>query len=140
MALLHYFIDVALLAVATVSLDAKTIRIHVEDGRSGKTISDEQVQVWIDNRVGKALNLIPGRDGVTVLEAPAGSSIYVASNLYRDCRPFEKGAKRPTYSVDQIKDEGVVTQNTCGRLDSRPKRGELLFFVRPVRGWEGMKR
>jgi len=128
------------LTITTVSLGAETIRIHVEDGRNGKTITDEHVQVWINGRRGNALNLIPGRDGIAVLEAPAGSSIEIESNFYEDCRPFEKGGPRPTYSVDEIKRDGIATRNTCSKLNSEARRGELLFFVRPIRGWEGMKR
>ena len=121
-------------------LGAETVRIHVENGRSGKTITDEQIQVWVNARTGTALNLIPGRDGVAVLEAPAGSSIEIESNYYKDCRPFEKGAPRPKYSIDEIKHVGVVARNACGKLNSEAKRGELLFFVRPIHRWEGMKR
>jgi hypothetical protein len=129
-----------LFAVATVSLWAETVRIHVEDGRNGKTIFDEHVQVWINSRVRNALNLIPGPDGSALLEAPAGATIEIESNYYKDCRPFKKGAPRPTYSVDEIKNDGVVARNTCGKFGSEAERGEILFFVKPINGWERMKR
>jgi hypothetical protein len=128
------------LTVTTVSLKAETIRIHVEDGRNGKPITDEQLQIWINGRVGNALTLKPGPDGIATLDAPAGATLEIESNYYKDCRPFKKGAPRPIYSVDEIKNDGVVAQNTCGKLRPEAKRGELLFFVKPVNGWEGMKR
>ena len=109
-------------------------------GRNGKTITDEHVQVWINGRSGSALSLVPGADGIYEPEAPAGSSIDVETNYYKDCRPFHKGVPRPTYSVEEIKRDGVAARNTCGKLNSEARRGELLFFVRPINGWDGMKR
>lgn len=129
-----------LITVAAASLGAETIRIHVVDGRNGKTITDEHVQVWINGRKGNALSLTSGPDGIALLEAPQGSSIEIQSNLYKDCRPLQKNAPRPTYSVDEIKHDGVATGNTCGRLNSEARSGELVPHVRPIHGWEGMKR
>jgi hypothetical protein len=131
---------VVLLTVITVSLRAATIRIHVVDGRNGKTITKERVQVWIDSSTGSALSLIPGPDGIAVLEAPEGSSIYIASNLYVDCRPFEKAAPSQAYSIDAIERDGVATRNACGKMNVEARRGELVFYVRPIRLWEGTRR
>ena len=129
-----------LLAVTASSLSAEVIRIHVVDGRNGKTITNEQVQVWVNIQKGTALNLVPGPDGIAVLDVAAGSSIDVEANYYVDCRPFQKGAPRPTYSVDEINHYGLATKNTCGKLGSEARRGELLFFVRPIHWWEAMRR
>jgi hypothetical protein len=121
---------------------AEIIRIHVIDGRNGKTMTNEKAQVWINAKKGYALSLAPGADGIAELEAPAGSLIIVQSNLYVDCRQFEKGTTRPplTYSVDEIRRSGLVAQNTCGKLNVAARPGELLFFVRPIHWWEGMRR
>jgi hypothetical protein len=128
-----------LLVVAAGSLGAETIHVRVLDGRNGRTIPKEKVQVWINDSKG-ALNLALGTDGIAELDAPAGSSIRIASNLYVDCRPFEKAAARPTYSVDEIKKSGLATQNTCGKVKVGASRGELIFFVRPLHWWEAMRR
>jgi hypothetical protein len=129
-----------LVSIGAALLGAESIRIHVVDGRNGKTITKEHVQVWINGKSGNALSLVPGSDGIAGLDAPAGSRIEVEANYYIDCRPFHRDAPRPTYSVDEIKNEGVAAQNACGKLDSEAKPGELLFFVRPIHFWEGMKR
>lgn len=131
---------IVLVIVTAASLGAQTIRIHVVDGRNGQTITDERVQVWINGKSGNALSLTPGPDGIALLDAPEGSSIEIASNFYKDCRPFKKDFPRPAYSVDEIKRDGIATRNTCGRLNSEARRGELVFYVRPIRGWEGIKR
>jgi len=129
-----------LLASPAVPFGAEVIRIQVVDGRNGKTITDEQLQVWINGTTKNALSLKPGPDGIAELEAPAGSSLKIESNLYKDCRTLEKSAARPVYSTDQIRSSGIATQNTCGKLRLEPRRGELMFFVRPLHWWEGMKR
>jgi hypothetical protein len=131
---------IALIATGAASLSAETIRIRVEDGRNGKAITNEHVQVWINGRKGAALTLIPGPDGVSMLEVPAGGLIEIESSHYKDCRPFTKDAPRPTYSIDEVTRDGVVAQNSCGKLRAAARRGGLLFFVRPLRWWEGIGR
>ena len=120
-------------------LPAEVIRIHIEDGRNGKRISNEHVQVWI-NGTPRAVSLAPDADGTAVLDAPAGSRIEIESNYYMDCRPFQKGAPRPTYSVDEVMISGIATTNSCGKVGAEARRGELLFFVRPLHWWEGVRR
>ncbi len=129
---------VSFLAVTALSLRAEVIRIHVLDGRNGKAITNEQVQVWVDEAKG-ALSLATGADGTATLRALPGSSIRIATDLYYDCRPFKKNAPRPTYSVNEILKSGLTAQNGCGKFKAEAKPGELLFFVRPVHWWEGMR-
>jgi hypothetical protein len=128
-----------LVAITANSLSAEVIRIHVIDGRNGKTITDEHLNLWINMRKGDSRVLVPGPDGIAELDLPAGSSIDVATNLYVDCRPYQKGVPSPMYSVDEIKRYGIATKNTCGKLGSEARQGELLFFVRPIHWWEAMR-
>jgi hypothetical protein len=53
-----------LLMSAATSLGAEVIRIHVVDGRNGKTVTDEHVQIWVNGRTGSAQSLVPGPDGI----------------------------------------------------------------------------
>jgi hypothetical protein len=129
----------SLMVVAIASLGAGTIRVHTVDGRNGKTITNERVQVWINERKG-ALNLVPRENGIAEFEAPAGASIRIESNLYMDCRPFAKAAPRPTYSADDIKNSGLATPNICGKAKAEARPGELIFFVRPLHWWEVIRR
>jgi len=103
----------AVLTTSIINLSAEVIHVHVVDGRNGKTITNERVQVWINDGKG-ALNPMPGKDGIIEIDAPAGSRIRVESNLYFDCRPFEKEAARPSYSVDEIKISGWRPRTPAG--------------------------
>ena len=132
-----FFVSSILAAVST--LCAATIRVRILDGRNGKPIANERAQIWINGRTGNAHELTTGRDGVATLEIPAGASLDIESNLFRDCRPFEKRVPRPTYSTDEIVSSGFAAGNGCGKLSSEARRGELLFFVRPRHWWEGMR-
>lgn len=126
-------------AFSAMQAATQTVRVRVVDGRNGKTIKDERVQVW----VGKTVNPVEpqsGPDGVAIFNAPEGSSIEIESNLYVDCRPFRKDAPRPVYSVDEIERTGIATANSCGKYKTTAKPGELVFYVRPLHFWEGMTR
>lgn len=131
---------IAALAIAISSANAETIRIRVLDGRNGKAIRNERLNVWIGAAAGRALALTPGADWSAELEVQEGSSIAIGSNLYVDCRPSRKGDPSPTYAVDEIMRRGVVTPNTCGKVHSDSKSGELLLFVRPPPLLEEMRR
>ncbi len=124
-------------------LHAQDIRIRVLDGRNGHRVTNERLNVWIGPERGEALLLPTNKDGVAELhlDNKHGESIEVESNLYVDCRPYRKDAPRPSYSVQEVLQSGVVTQNACGKgkIEASPKPGELIFFVRPLHWWEGMK-
>ena len=123
-----------LLAVST--LQAATIRIRVLDGRNGKPIADEVLQIFINDQNG-ASQLGTGKDGAATLEVPTCASLRIQSNHYMDCRLHKKGAPRPIYSVDEIISLGIAAGNICQRrLDFKASRGEFLFFIRPYRWWE----
>jgi hypothetical protein len=116
------------------------LKIRVVDGRNGKPITNETVQVWINRKEGDALQLPTDKEGIARLDVSRDSRILVASNRYFDCRPFHKEEPRPVYSVSEILKSGVATRNTCGKLNLEAGRGELLFFVRPFHWWEGVRR
>jgi hypothetical protein len=130
------FFSVSLL-VAVSTLQAATIHIRVLDGRNGKPIADEVLQIFINDQNG-ASQLATGKDGVATLEVPTGASLRIQSNHYMDCRLHEKGvAPRLSYSVDEIISSGITAGNICRhRLDFKTSSGDFLFFIRPYRWWE----
>ena len=128
-----------LIVGAALSAAADPVRIRVVDGRNGKVVKNERVQVWVGESRG-AMSLSPRPDGSAEFDAPRGTSIRIATNLYVDCRPFKKGTPRPLYSVDEILEQGVVTANTCGGSSPAKKPGEVVFQVRPLRFLEGLRR
>ena len=149
-------------------LHGQEIRIRVLDGRNGHPITSECVNVWI-GPVRDALLLPTNKDGVavvhigqkqvtgdtgfprackrTVFGGPQptpehADSIKVTSGgPYVDCQPPEKKVAPawPSYSVREILESGVAAGNTCGKFTTEPRRGELIFFVRPVHWWEAIR-
>lgn len=117
-----------------------TIHIQVLDGRNGKPIAKEHVQVWVNGRAGDAHDVPTGADGIGTLDAPDSGVIVIASDLYVDCRPFRKGVPSPTYGIHEIVSSGISAENACGKAARRAQPGQLLFFVRPSHWWEGFRR
>jgi hypothetical protein len=124
---------------------AQTIHLRVLNGRNGRPISSERVQVWIDITMDGNTQVIPRQlstdsNGQAELYVGGATTIRIASIDYFDCRPFRKNAPRPTYSVAEILSSGLATANRCGkpRVEARP--GEVVFFVRPFTWWEELKR
>jgi hypothetical protein len=119
---------------------AQTIQIRVIDGRNGHPISGERLQVSTDPNFNNWMQSSTSSDGIATVDVGGGKEIKIASNLFYDCRPFQKDVPRPVYSVAEILNTGAATANACGKLKVEPKRGELLFFVRPLHWWEGIRR
>jgi len=123
-------------------LYAQDIAIRVLDGRNGRPITDERVQVWVNGEKGRAADLPADKQGIALLhldDKPV-RSIQIEANLYFDCRPFRKNSPRPAYSTVEILQSGVVTENVCGKFRRESKAGELVFFVRPLHWWEVFRR
>jgi hypothetical protein len=131
----------AALAIASSAIRAETIRIRTLDGRNGRPIPNENLQVWIDRQSGAALNLSMHKDGVADLEVSRDSVIFVNSNYYFDCR-FTRTAdpSNSAYAVSEILKSGIVSTNACGKLNVEVRPGEFIFFVRPAHWWEGLRR
>jgi hypothetical protein len=131
----------ALLLLGTAAdAHAVSVRIRVLDGRTGRPVAGEHLQIWMNEARGAARDVVTGKDGIALLEAPSGATIIVATDLYFDCRPFKKGDARPSYSVGEIVSAGVTAANTCGNADPEARVGELLLFVRPIHWWEGFRK
>jgi hypothetical protein len=123
-------------------LRAQDIRIQVVDGRNGQIISKERLNVWLGPEVGNSILLRIDRNGVASLHLDAKDMglMSIEANNYFDCRPFGKNAPRPTYSLTEIVKSGIATENICGKLTTEAKAGELVFFVRPLHWWDGVRR
>lgn len=126
--------------VVAADTHAASLRIRVLDGRSGKPVAGEHLQIWINEAKGAAQDIVTGQDGIALLEAPAVGRVIVATDLYVDCRPFKKGEARPAFSVSEIISNGVTAANTCGNANPEARSGELLLFVRPAHWWEGFRK
>jgi hypothetical protein len=154
--------SVFLVAVLFVpAVNAQDIRIKVLDGRNGRVIREECVNVWVGHTIG-ALLVPTDNDGVALLHltdndakisiqqsrsacggygvvgpvVKYADTIEVSSGYYFDCRPFQKNAPRSTYLVKEVQQSGILTNNTCGKFKTEPEPGEITLFVRPLHWWE----
>ncbi len=116
-------------------LQADIIRVRVVDGRNGRKITKERVEVWIIDTDGMPMILRSKAEGTAEFEALAGSRIGVRPDAHLDCRPRGR-IGLTTYSVEEIKRLGITTENSCGKLGSKANPGELLLFVQPLHWWE----
>ena len=44
-----------------------------------------------------------------------------------------------TFSTKRILEQGIVSENTCGKATAAPIPGEVIVFVRPLTFWEELK-
>lgn len=133
----------ALVCLAGFSLEAQDVHIRVLDGRNGQPVAKEHVQIILDNapKGTRALDLPTDKDGNAVLHFDGKAvSFEIEADYYIDCRPFQRNAPRPFYSVDRVLSFGMATDNNCGKFRKSPQPGEIVFFVRPARWWERFQR
>jgi hypothetical protein len=134
---------VALMLFAGLEPHAKaqlvSIQIRVLNGKNGKPIKDEKLNVWrtADQRDSEIMPT--DTNGVIPLEVDKNSSIRVGGNIYFTCHPYKAGDKERLYSVEKILNEGIVDLNTCGNANVLAKPREFVIYERPRSLWEWMK-
>lgn len=125
---------------------AQVIYVHVVDGRNGHPIPNERpiVFVYTDRGSDSVFTISAGKDGVAELDlgkTPA-DFVQVSANHTIDCRPGPKhatGRATTKYSMKDILQTGIATENTCGKIKLSPKPGEVIFFVRPMNWFERLE-
>ncbi|MGH9433907.1 MAG: hypothetical protein ACRD3T_20455 [Terriglobia bacterium] len=131
-------------------LHAQDVRIKVLNGRNGRPVTNERVNVWVGDKpaalgfggkAGAQFFLPTGKDGVAVLHlGPVRPDlIEVLPDFYLACQRPRPVGSVPRYSIKEIITQGVATANTCGKIEVSPKPGELIFFVRPRTLWERLR-
>jgi hypothetical protein len=115
---------------------APKIVLKVLNGKTGWPIWTELPNVWLG---GANFPFDPpprtNWHGEIKLDFPASGprELRVLPNWFVDCRessePFA-GAK-VKYSLDEITQRGVVTENVCGKTRAKPIPGTLILYVRP---------
>lgn len=119
---------------------AQSVTVRLVNGRNGKPVVKTRVGISFPEQPGKAaLELITNRQGEVMFEATGARVFGVSPVLYVNCGDQSPGAPQPKYSVKEVLGTGVLTRNNCGHLNPEPLRGRLLYFVRPVSGWELFK-
>ena len=143
-------------------LRAQDIRIKVMDGRNGRIISDECVNVWVGEKTVEALLIPTNRDGIALLHLVGSDRdtnvqrsasacggwgevdpvvryadiIGIATGNYVPCQAHPVDTPKLLFSVQEVLRFGAATANACGKIEASPHPGELIFFVRPRHWWE----
>jgi hypothetical protein len=165
-ALQQVFVLWLLVAFLGMPVRAQEIRIRVLNGRNGKPITHECLNVSLGPWHGADLLAPTNKDGVVVLHMgggtvsaevpsgtrcvggfparatlPQGEDRITPASGGNDCQRFHKHQVNtpPSYSMQEILQHGVVAENTCGKVRAEAKPGELIFFLRPPTWLEKLK-
>ena len=133
---------------STVSVAAsplsRVFRVRVVDGRNGTPVERAHLRLWYDETGGAAFSLVTNAQGVALLPAPVGTPVRVllTPDDRIDCRTKQTSANEPADAINlaTLAEAGAVLVNHCGRVGEKPKPGEIVLFVRPLRWYEGLNR
>jgi hypothetical protein len=132
----------ALLTMPCVS-HAQTAEIHIRivNGKNGRPIKNETLRVWTTRDHVDADLWPTDATGSVLLKVDGNAQIAVDANLYANCRalPQNQQPSQLLYSVAEILNKGISTENTCGNIRVAAKPGELILFERPFTLLEKVK-
>jgi hypothetical protein len=128
------------LATGVCPVAAAQFTIKVVNGHNGKPLKRTTVDVWFGNQALPPPTQVTTTDDGNARLAVTGSveTIVIAGQWVGDCRAgkLKSYIDGNVYSVHDILQTGVVTQNTCGKARTQPTPGVLVFYVRPLHWWE----
>jgi hypothetical protein len=132
----------ALLIVPCVS-HAQTVEIHIRivNGKNGRPIKNETLRVWTTRNHVDADLWPTDATGSVLLKVDGNAQIALDENLNASCRtlPANQQSFQLLYSVAEILNKGISTENTCGTVLVAAKPGELILFERPFTLLEKVK-
>lgn len=123
--------------------DDQSITILVLNGRTGKPVKNEKVNVWL----GEAKDAVfLETDSSGQIQMRTGNTqektLRFLANWYVDCR-YKKNQPHPMnlgYSVSEIISKGTVAENFCGHVSSKAFPGTLVIYVRKPSFMEAFRR
>jgi hypothetical protein len=117
-----------------------TVNIRLFNGRNGKPITDENLNVWFDNATGSRL-FRPDQNGIIKLVVARDGVLSFGPNVELTCHPYGKEEHSlRKYKVSAILENGVADQNLCStKVHVKANPGEFVFFERPRTFWEWMR-
>lgn len=140
------------------------IRVKFLDARTGRSVTYEAAQMWVENVTGAVL-LAPANNkkgtatfvytgqGIRAiwppntkespyypreLTIPAGPVRIAAAPIVACGICWDLGPLRegPWYPIGDILQHGAVSENHCGKATANPKPGELILFIKPIPAWK----
>lgn len=124
-----------------ITANAESVTVQFLKGRNGKPIA-KGVRVWayFNNETGRhILDLRTDRQGEVQFDSNGAKTFQVSSVGYIPCGEEPIGSPPRDYAIDELRENGLLTKNNCGRINAEPLRGKLKFFVRPATWWELFK-
>jgi hypothetical protein len=122
---------------------AQTAEIHIRiiNGKNGRPIKNETLRVWTTRNHIDADLWPTDATGSVLLKVDGNAQIALDENLNASCRtlPANQQASQFLYSVAEILNKGIATDNTCGNVRVAAKPGELILFERPFTLLEKVK-
>jgi hypothetical protein len=119
---------------------SKRVVLRILNGKTGWPIWAELPNVWLAG-ANSPIDPPPRTDlrGEIKLDVPAAGprELRFLPNWYIDCRVSgdQMAGGKLKYSVDEILEVGIVTENVCGKPRAKPIPGVLTIYVRP-RTWK----
>jgi hypothetical protein len=105
------------------------IKIKVINAKTNQPITDERLNVALRvDQIG-SVAMATDKNGIIDVDAGNASIIRILSNMYADCRP--RGELYTNYSIDTIRQNGIITGNLCGGVTPKAKPGVLVLFEIP---------
>lgn len=147
----------ALFALTGAAGGAQTLNIKLLNGKSGKSIGNAYVNVWVGDQRKDAVPILIDSNGFGVLSLinheaevrvqaesvhpttfPYASEIrlQVGFALCQTTRQKYSWLQITPYPTDAWTRSGIVTANTCGKAKAKPEPGVLTIFARPLTFWE----
>jgi hypothetical protein len=131
------------LLIAPCASHAQTAEIHIRiiNGKTGRPIKNETLRVWTTRNHVDADLWPTDANGSVLLKVDGATQIAVDANQYASCRtlPANQQASQFLYSVAEILNKGIATDNTCGPVRVAARPGELILFERPFTLMEKVK-
>lgn len=144
---MQHLLGFALIAASAVAQQAAAapaedihFRLHLVNGRTGVPIRDGHVRVWYDEPIGPGYVIATDQQGIALLPQPPGEPLRVLIEIdgLVDCRRPQRNAAPEGFNLKSLAATGVAADNSCGGTLLRPHRGELVYYVRPSRWYEGI--
>jgi hypothetical protein len=119
---------------------AQTVVVQLLNGRNGKPIAKARVYIILGDPKDQQLqSIFTNAEGELQFEAGGAKTFQVRPVGEVSCGEQPIGVPIRDYSIDRIMDSGLVTKNDCGSQVLEPRRGRLLYIVRPATWWELFK-
>jgi hypothetical protein len=114
------------------SAEDVTITVRLVNGRNGKPITDENLNVFL-NGSGFAENYRADKNGTIRLTVDRNATASFASNIDVTCHPYTSNERQQKqYRVSEILDHGISDENLCSKkIRVEARDGEFVFFERP---------